>query len=430
MKPLYAVAPAFAVLAYAFLGFAGHRLPDESMYMIFSGRGALWQGPGYVRSTVIVFPLVAGLTTYAFNFLFRREAMRTFGMILTAAVLIGFGFWEGFRWNSRALLSVAWPGTLAVTFMWIKDLDHSYRSGQTWKWELFFICLLILATIAFIPIAIGLGSPREPEAFRFALATVVTHGVGLLLCILIYLQRLSPKESRQGLMRIMGLCARVITTIFKSSQQHGDISMTIATVSNSLSDLLAEMMVGTRRTIMYTDIRASTEIVERLGTIDSYRLFMKSWNMSCAILRAWNGTTPKDLGDGLISTFSSPVDAIKAAGKILEAHSTHNARAGEDEQIQLKIGMHTGNVLLHHGWDPRGRDSHLAQRVVSNAEPGTILVSRATWDDAHAYGVELQGQWRRQVNLKGISEPVDLFVIPLETIELLTEKTESFPPAR
>ena len=419
MNLLVAVAPAYVALSYALIGFAGHKLPVDPMYMIFGEKGALWQEPGYFRSTVIVLPILAGVTTAVFDFLFRREGARTFGMIMAAVILIGFGFWEGFQWNSRALLSVAWPGMLAVVLMWVKDVDLSYRSGQTWKWELFFACLFTLATIAFIPYALALGVPREPDAYRFMLATVVTHGVGLLLCILVFLQRLSPKESRAGLMKIMGLCARVITTMFKSSRLHGDISMTIATVSNSLSDLLAEMMVGTRRTIMYTDIRSSTEMVERLGTIDSYRLFMKSWNMSCAILRVWNGTTPKDLGDGLISTFKSPVDAIKAAGSILEAHNKHNAGAGADEEIQLKIGLHTGNVLLHYGWDPRGHDSHLAQRVVSNAEPGTILVTRATWEEAAACGVELQGEWRHQVNLKGISEPVDLFVVPIETIHLL-----------
>jgi class 3 adenylate cyclase len=305
---------------------------------------------------------------------------------------------------------------LGVSLVWVGGLDRSYRSGQTWKWELFFAVLFTLAILAFIPYALMLALPTDPEHFRFLLATVVTHGVGLLLCLFALLKRLSPSEQTPGLMQVLGLCARVVAGIFRSSSQHGDMSMTIATVSNSLTDLLAEMMVGRERTIMYTDIRSSTEIVERLGTVDSYRLFMKSWNVSRAALRRWNATTPKDLGDGLITTFSGACDAIYAAGAILRAHELHNSRSGPDERIELKIGLHTGSVLLHYGWDPRGRDSHLAQRVVASAEPGAILMTRGTADAAAADGLSLQGEWRRGVTLKGIAEPVDLYEVTVEAI--------------
>jgi class 3 adenylate cyclase len=143
---------------------------------------------------------------------------------------------------------------------------------------------------------------------------------------------------------------------------------------------------------------------------------MKSWNVSRSALRRWNATTPKDLGDGLITTFPKAADAIFAAGAILQAHNENNARVGPEERVELKIGLHTGSVLLHYGWDPRGRDSHLAQRVVASAEAGTILMTRGTLEAAAAEGLSLTGEWRRGVKLKGITEPVDLCAVPLETI--------------
>jgi class 3 adenylate cyclase len=410
------VAPLYVAASFALIGWAVTGIPDVAVYKISADRPALWAGETFWRVGVLGLPLAGGFVLAAVDIFFRKEARRTLGMMIATVLLVACGMWAGFTWNSRGILSVAWPGMLGVSLVWVGGLDRSYRSGQTWKWELFFSALFILAILAFIPYALMLGLPTGPGHYRFLLATVVTHGVGLLLCLFVLLKRLSPKEQTPGLMQVLGLCFRVIGAIFKSSSQHGDMSMTIATVSNSLSDLLAEMMVGRERTIMYTDIRSSTEIVERLGTVDSYRLFMKSWNVSRSALRRWNATTPKDLGDGLITTFSSARDAIFAAGAILRAHEEHNRRTGPEERIELKIGLHTGSVLLHYGWDPRGRDSHLAQRVVASADAGTILMTRGTMEAASADGLTVAGEWRRGVQLKGIADPVDLFGVSPEAI--------------
>ncbi|MHC4915820.1 MAG: adenylate/guanylate cyclase domain-containing protein [Planctomycetota bacterium] len=405
------VAPLYVAASFALIGWTVGDIPGEEVYRISAGRPALWTGEGFLRFATVILPLAAAVLLAAVHAFFRSESRRTLGMLIGATALIGCAIWAGFHWNSRGLLSAAWPGMLGISLVWVRDLDRTYKSGQTWKWELFFAVLFTLAILAFIPYALMLALPTDPGHYRFLLATVVTHGVGLLLCLFVLLKRLSPRDQTPGLMQILGLCARVVAGIFRSSSQHGDMSMTIATVSNSLTDLLAEMMVGRERTIMYTDIRSSTEIVERLGTIDSYRLFMKSWNVSRSALRRWNATTPKDLGDGLITTFPSAREAVFAAGAILSAHEEHNRRVGPEERMELKIGLHTGSVLLHYGWDPRGRDSHLAQRVVATAEPGTILMTRGTADAASAEGLTLSGDWRRGVELKGIAEAVDLYAV-------------------
>ena len=414
-----AVSALYLAFSFALLLFTSARLPEESRFLLFENPGvpSLWS-PGLLESLTWLCPLAGALILALADLIFRGGRSRTAGMMVTAASLVALSFGLAFLLNSREVLPLAWPGMIAVALLWLLNLDRDYSDGTVWKWEVFFAGLIGLATLAFIPFALMLGQPTIPRVFHHSLAMVVTHGIGLLLLYYAFLLRLSPESKTNGILPLLGLCGRVITAVFRSGSVHGDTSMTIASVNNSLTDLLRDMMAGTLRTIMYTDIRQSTETIERLGDLDAYHLFQRSWDLSCEELRHRNATSPKDVGDGLITTFDSPTEAVSAARGILQAHEEYNTSAREEERLHLKIGLHTGEILLHQGWDPRGRDSHVAARVVSASDPGCITVTRQTFDALSEKGVRLEGEWREGVALKGFLEKWDLlFLSPLAVID-------------
>lgn len=400
------LAVSFALL----LGTSSHLPADPRLYLL-DGPGAVWLAPtsAAARGLRWLVPMGGALVLLLGELLFRGGRRRTGGMFVAVVALLAIVFWSAYVWNSREVLSLAWPALISVALLWLFFLDRDYRGGRAWKWELFFAALIGLATLAFIPFALGLGIPSAPRAFQHALGMVATHGVGLLLLYYAFLRRMSPASESGGILPLLGLCGRVITAVFRSGSVHGDTSMAIASVNNSLTDILRDMMAGNRRTIMYTDIRQSTETIERLGNIDAYQLFVRSWELTCAQLRDGHATTPKDVGDGLISTFDSPVEAVKTAMAILAEHARYNGGVREEERLQLKIGLHTGEVLLHHGWDPRGRDSHVAARVVAACQPDCLLMTKSTYDAVTESGLQLRGEWSRGNTLKGFSGTWDLF---------------------
>jgi adenylate cyclase len=116
------------------------------------------------------------------------------------------------------------------------------------------------------------------------------------------------------------------------------------------------------------------------------------------------GRIVKTTGDGMLIEFASAVDAVRGAVEIQRVMAEQNASVPQDERIELRIGIHVGDIIFDDN-DIFGDGVNIAARLEGIAEPGGVCIS----DDA-------QRQIRGKVDivfddmgpqvLKNITEPM------------------------
>jgi class 3 adenylate cyclase len=135
-----------------------------------------------------------------------------------------------------------------------------------------------------------------------------------------------------------------------------------------LLDQVEEFLTGTRSaqddervlaTILFTDLVGSTEAVQRLGdqawtrTVDIHHSAVRRQ------LSRFGGEEIDTAGDGFLALFDGPARAIRAARSISDAID----RIG----LQVRCGIHTGEVERPPAAPPRGIAVHVAARIAGHA---------------------------------------------------------------
>jgi class 3 adenylate cyclase len=106
------------------------------------------------------------------------------------------------------------------------------------------------------------------------------------------------------------------------------------------------------------------------------------------------------MGDGQLAVFESPNEAIRFAAALREEL--------RGVGLDVRAGMHVGEVDLQRR-DVAGIGVHIAARVMSQAEPSQILVSRTVRDLVVGSDVGLVDAGTR--TLKGLEGEWQLFAV-------------------
>jgi class 3 adenylate cyclase len=125
--------------------------------------------------------------------------------------------------------------------------------------------------------------------------------------------------------------------------------------------------------VMFTDIANSSAIAEAVGDARWADTVQRHLTGVTGVITAHDGTLVKSLGDGTMSSFHSASAAMRAA----QAAQTRLGKATEEPRLQMRIGIHTGDVV-HAGGDFFGSVVNKAARITTRAAPGEIRVSDAT----------------------------------------------------
>jgi class 3 adenylate cyclase len=134
-------------------------------------------------------------------------------------------------------------------------------------------------------------------------------------------------------------------------------------------------------TLLFTDIKGSTAMYERLGDLNAYALVREHFALLGATVQEHSGAIVKTIGDAVMAVFSRPSDAVSAALGILGQVERYNTEHGEPSII-LKIGAHCGPsiaVTLNENLDYFGQTVNVAARVQSLADAGEICISEALY---------------------------------------------------
>src|ERR1700723_192864 len=121
-----------------------------------------------------------------------------------------------------------------------------------------------------------------------------------------------------------------------------------------------------------------------------------------------NGRVFKRTGDGALVEFRSVVEAVRSAITIQNAMIERNVGMPPDQRIDLRIGIHLGDVVEESDGDLMGDGVNIAARLEGIAEPGAICLS----EDAYRQGkgrLDLIVSALGNTELKNTAEPMRVY---------------------
>lgn len=135
-------------------------------------------------------------------------------------------------------------------------------------------------------------------------------------------------------------------------------------------------------TLMFTDLKGSTALYERIGDARAYHLVREHFAFLAEIVREEEGAIVKTVGDAVMAAFADPAAAVRAAlavqGRVAVFNRSHDA-AAPGEAIVIKLGLHRGPciaVTLNDRLDYFGSTVNLAARLQGQSRGGDIVLSR------------------------------------------------------
>jgi class 3 adenylate cyclase/DNA-binding SARP family transcriptional activator len=177
----------------------------------------------------------------------------------------------------------------------------------------------------------------------------------------------------------------------------------------SANRIRLERLVGTepppaggsrqRKAFMFTDIVASSNLVEILG--DEAWDHLLRWHDQALrdIFVAHAGEEVNRMGDGFFVAFDRVEAAIRCAVAVQQALARQRREQGFAPDV--RIGIHEAEATRQDG-DYQGRGVHQAARIGGAASAGEILVSEAALGDLGGFRCSPP----HPITLKGFSEPV------------------------
>ncbi|HEX9464007.1 MAG TPA: adenylate/guanylate cyclase domain-containing protein [Alphaproteobacteria bacterium] len=138
----------------------------------------------------------------------------------------------------------------------------------------------------------------------------------------------------------------------------------------------------TSLTFLFTDLKGSTALYERVGDLAAYDLVRAHFQVLQEIVGAEAGAVVKTIGDAVMATFSTPDRAVAAALRMRAAMDRLNQER-KSQDLLLKIGIHEGPCLavtLNERQDYFGQTVNIASRVQGLAVSPAIFATGAVID--------------------------------------------------
>ena len=172
--------------------------------------------------------------------------------------------------------------------------------------------------------------------------------------------------------------------------------------------------------IMFTDMVGYSALAQRddkiaLELLEEHRRLLRE------LFPQFHGTEIKTIGDAFLVEFGSALEAAQCAIEIQRTLAKRNHDVTSDRRIELKIGIHIGDVV-HRDGDVYGDGVNIASRIEQLAGAGGICVSM---DVERQIRNALEARFEKfgSADLKNIKLPMELFriVLPWES-ERKTER--------
>ena len=166
-------------------------------------------------------------------------------------------------------------------------------------------------------------------------------------------------------------------------------------------------------TILFTDLKGSTELYDKTGDVFAYSLIQEHFRILSDSVRKHSGAIIKTMGDAIMATFSLASSGMSAAMEMMEKMEEFNKKQelnGYD--LGLKIGLHEGSALVVNAderLDYFGQTVNIAARVQNLAGSGEIVMTSPVYEYPGVQRLMASGGYRKarrqSVSLKGVGSP-------------------------
>ena len=131
-----------------------------------------------------------------------------------------------------------------------------------------------------------------------------------------------------------------------------------------------------------------------------------------AVIEKHNGRIFSTAGDSVVAEYQSTVEALRSAVEIQKQISKLNSSLTKSSQMNFRIGINFGDVMLENG-NIFGDGVNIAARLEALATPGGICVSKQVMEQSSGkldFTLANAGRHR----LKNIAKPMDVWCWPVQ----------------
>jgi class 3 adenylate cyclase len=154
-------------------------------------------------------------------------------------------------------------------------------------------------------------------------------------------------------------------------------------------------------TVLFVDVVGSTQLAATIGDSRFAELLADFVQLLRRQLTRYQGRLVDTAGDGALALFDSPARAIACAEAVRDAVRALG--------LQVRAGVHTGEMEHGPAGEVRGIAVHTGARVAALAGPGEVLVSRTIRDLVAGAPVRLESRGSHE--LKGVPGSWELFAV-------------------
>ncbi len=157
--------------------------------------------------------------------------------------------------------------------------------------------------------------------------------------------------------------------------------------------------------IMFTDIVGYTQLMGE-DEMGAFNLLRKNRQIQQPLIRQFNGSLIKELGDGVLATFHTATDAVQCGIAIQQACK------GTD--LRLRIGIHIGDVLFEDG-DVFSDGVNIASRIQALAPICGIWITEPVYKNI-SNKKDIRATFVGEESLKNVKEQVRVYEVEISEI--------------
>lgn len=164
-------------------------------------------------------------------------------------------------------------------------------------------------------------------------------------------------------------------------------------------------------TILLTDIKGFTDKTSRKSRGEILEMLERHKAVLLPVLEGRGGKLVKTIGDAFLMVFESPTDAVLAGVAVQEALRAHNQGREEDDRLDVRVAINTGEVNLADN-DIFGEPVNITARIEAVAEAGEVFFTEAVYLAMNKK--EVPSSEIGLLQLKGIPEKVRVYKVKRE----------------
>ncbi len=169
-------------------------------------------------------------------------------------------------------------------------------------------------------------------------------------------------------------------------------------------------------TILFTDLKSSTQLYQQIGDLNAYALVREHYGVLNTAILNQHGAIVKTIGDAIMANFNQPVEAVGAALEMLGGLRQLN-QSSQHGGLILKIGIHRGAaiaVTLNNRIDYFGQTVNIASRVQGSAGGDEIYLTEEIYSSPGVLDLLQKHDCKIEsvlIELKGIEGQVKIYKV-------------------